>query len=317
MPSHTRVDEWLDWMRKVKRVSTGTLASYRSTMESLIGTLEEQDRVVDWSTLDATTIESWVVRPRRDGGERAAATMARDRACVNSFYTYLVLRGIARHNPVLDVPTVEVHNRNPRAIGDREWQQFWASDIPDEDRVWIGLGAFAGMRRQEIVQLAPSQVDIPRGLLLGVRRKGGAHSVIEFAEMAAILGERLPHFLPDVDGWVSMVDRLVRYRSGERVLITHDQPACRSDREWANLDDASTPSPRVINQQLNRLLVRAGMPNAFTPHALRHTCATNLLRCGVPVEVVSDCLGHSSPQMTMRYAQTAGRLGEFRRTGRG
>jgi integrase len=43
----------------------------------------------------------------------------------------------------------------------------------------------------------------------------------------------------------------------------------------------------------------------FVPHALRHTFATRLVKEGVPLHTVSTLLGHSSLQMTMRYAHAA------------
>lgn len=49
----------------------------------------------------------------------------------------------------------------------------------------------------------------------------------------------------------------------------------------------------------------AGQPLPFTQtHRLRHTRATELLNNGVPVHVVQRYLGHRSPEMTMRYAET-------------
>jgi len=46
----------------------------------------------------------------------------------------------------------------------------------------------------------------------------------------------------------------------------------------------------------------AGVMRAY-PHLFRHTCATNLLQDGVPLQVVSTLLGHSSVKMTeKRYS---------------
>ena len=42
-------------------------------------------------------------------------------------------------------------------------------------------------------------------------------------------------------------------------------------------------------------------------HDLRHTMATHAVMNGVPVPVVSRLLGHSSVQMTLRYAHLADR----------
>jgi integrase len=240
--------------------------------------------------------------------------MSRERATLKSLYSYLLRRGIVSSDPTFDVPIVKVRNRNPKAIDDSTWQTFWSSPIPREDRVWIGLGAFAGLRRREIVTLAPSQVDMDRGLLVGVTRKGGSRDVVEFVEMARIVHQRLPQVLPDLDGWLADVRWLSEFRKGDRSIVTHGD--VMSDRQkvvHGLCGEVDLQSPQVLNMVLRRLLRAAGLHHmAFTPHALRHTAATNLLRAGVPMEVVADSLGHSTTAMTMRYSKTAGRLAEWR-----
>ena len=43
----------------------------------------------------------------------------------------------------------------------------------------------------------------------------------------------------------------------------------------------------------------------FVPHILRHTCASRLVRRGVPLAIVQKWLGHRSIHSTMRYAHLA------------
>jgi len=40
----------------------------------------------------------------------------------------------------------------------------------------------------------------------------------------------------------------------------------------------------------------------FSPHCLRHTCATRLSQQGIAIPVIKEWLGHSNVQTTMRYA---------------
>lgn len=56
--------------------------------------------------------------------------------------------------------------------------------------------------------------------------------------------------------------------------------------------------PDTLNRVLWRVCDRAGLPR-LRVHDLRHTHATLLLRRGVPVEVVSEKLGHSTPAFTL------------------
>ena len=53
-----------------------------------------------------------------------------------------------------------------------------------------------------------------------------------------------------------------------------------------------------------KYLDKAGLRNkGITPHCLRHTCASDLLNAGMRLECVQQILGHSSIEMTRRYAR--------------
>lgn len=41
----------------------------------------------------------------------------------------------------------------------------------------------------------------------------------------------------------------------------------------------------------------------FVRHTARHTCATRLMRAGIPARVVQQWLGHKTRFMTFRYMQ--------------
>lgn len=49
---------------------------------------------------------------------------------------------------------------------------------------------------------------------------------------------------------------------------------------------------------------RAGLSHkGYTPHCLRHTNASELLNAGMPLECLKELLGHSTVEMTRRYAK--------------
>jgi len=56
--------------------------------------------------------------------------------------------------------------------------------------------------------------------------------------------------------------------------------------------------PHALSQAFGRLVKKAKVPR-IRLHDLRHTHATLLLKAGVPLEVVSERLGHSTPAFTM------------------
>ncbi len=60
----------------------------------------------------------------------------------------------------------------------------------------------------------------------------------------------------------------------------------------------------AVHHGFSSLCKRAGIKD-FRIHDLRHTCASWLVSAGVPLRVVQEMLGHSSIQMTERYAHLA------------
>ncbi|GAA2417568.1 tyrosine recombinase [Nonomuraea africana] len=58
-----------------------------------------------------------------------------------------------------------------------------------------------------------------------------------------------------------------------------------------------------VQELLQRLASSAGIPDphTLTPHAIRHSVATALLRAGEPLDVVQALLGHADPRTTQAY----------------
>jgi integrase len=66
--------------------------------------------------------------------------------------------------------------------------------------------------------------------------------------------------------------------------------------------DGHPVHPHALSQTVSRLQLAASVP-AIRLHDLRHTHATLMLKHGVPLKVVSERLGHSTPAFTMAVYQ--------------
>jgi hypothetical protein len=62
---------------------------------------------------------------------------------------------------------------------------------------------------------------------------------------------------------------------------------------------------RELRKSLHEITAAAGITAWIVPHQLRHTYATFMLRAGVSFPGIMKLLGHSSPDMTMRYLGVA------------
>lgn len=62
----------------------------------------------------------------------------------------------------------------------------------------------------------------------------------------------------------------------------------------------SCRDPRTMQQRLGRIMRELEIPGVHM-HTLRHTFATRCLEQNMGIEILSELLGHSSPQITLKY----------------
>ena len=58
---------------------------------------------------------------------------------------------------------------------------------------------------------------------------------------------------------------------------------------------------RELREYLHQVCQDIGLSTSIVPHQLRHTYATEMLRAGVSFPALMKLLGHTDPEMTMRY----------------
>ena len=141
----------------------------------------------------------------------------------------------------------------------------------------IVLALNTGMRREEMLGLEWSRVDLENGLIyLEARHTKAARrrtvAVNEAARDALLVQERFRVTHCPATPWVFC------QRNGLRV--------------------------RSVAGSFGRACERARIEN-FRFHDLRHTCAAWLVQAGVSLTQVRDVLGHSTVVMTERYAHLA------------
>jgi integrase/recombinase XerC len=62
-------------------------------------------------------------------------------------------------------------------------------------------------------------------------------------------------------------------------------------------------SDRSLRRLVEGYRKQLGLPDTFTPHALRHSFATHLYQNGADLMVLADLLGHASVSTTAIYTQ--------------
>lgn len=293
--------EWLDWMSRSKGRAPATVQLYRMVVAEFIDAVDGR-----LGEVTPAAIERHLQRARWGramGNVAAASTQRRDAACLSSFYTFLVAREYVRSDPTVLVSTPEVRNVLPKPLSDELWCGLWGSDVVGvSDAITLGLGFFGGLRREELTRLRVRHVDIGGRRLVNFVRKGGGEDVLPLGSVLDVFEKRLPHLHPE-RLWPLLVDRVER-RGGDDWLIGWTDLGRPRKRKRLDLLPGQL-DPDNVNAWLERLCKHASVDHVH-PHRLRHSCATNLIRAGVPLPIVSSVLNHSSINTTARYIKAGG-----------
>lgn len=196
------------------------------------------------------------------------------------FYTAMVAMGYLDHtvNPLRGFPSIKAAPRNlPVALSNEQVRRLLAQPQPNtviglRDRALLALLYGTGIRASECSSLHNGQVDLTH-LTITVTGKGGHQRVIPLnPQLAPVLEAYLQArgpALPTAPFFRSRFGRaLSRGSIYERV------------RTWGQRS-------------------RVGFP--LSPHRLRHTFATHLVRAGVGLVTIRDLLGHRLITSTQIY----------------
>lgn len=278
------VDRYITWCTKVRRLSPTTLRTYRSRLEHW-ATYRGRASVLTATRQD---MEAWLSRERerRGGGTRgSAATHQLEGTILRSFYKWCHQEGLTHRDLGVHIVSPKVNNTNPRPISDQTWLSLWDRPLGAYQRVVLGLGFFCGLRRAELARLTPQQLTTEA--IVNFPRKGGGEDTLRWTTVHRIFAERLPHLVVN-EAWLpEAVDMWLHYRRSAPLLFP-----------WRG-------DPQAVNRELSKWCKQANTAHV-SPHQLRHSAASNLLRAGVPVMLVRSILNHSSVEITQRYIQASG-----------
>jgi integrase/recombinase XerD len=147
-----------------------------------------------------------------------------------------------------------------------------AAEHDPRDHAILTVMAYTGLRVSEVCHLDCEHISLGERTLSVVSGKGDKDRMVVFAQPTAVALRRWLEARDEVD-----TDALFLNRNGTRL------------------------SPRSIQRIVKAYAEDAGIRKVVTPHVLRHTMATTLLRHGADIRIIQQLLGHSSIATTQIY----------------
>ena len=289
--------EFLDYHSTVRGHSDRTINAYYIDLKILFRFLKRYRHIVDRQTpfneIDITDVDLDFIKairieelyryqsfsPESSHGPLSAASRCRRTSSVKSFFNYLTTR---RH--LLDINVcqeLDMPKRQmslPKYLEESECERLLAAcDGPYALRDYCILMLFmsCGLRVSELVSLNITDVYEDHLRVIG---KGNKERVVFFG-----------------DGCREAIDDYLLVRNSEKVpekdknALFISQKNCRF-------------GVRGVQQMVENKLKLAGLDaSRYSPHKLRHTAATLMLKNGVDTRALQEVLGHSNLNTTQIY----------------
>lgn len=221
-------------------------------------------------------------RKTRTGEGASDATVNREFATLSHMLRSAVGWKWIKADAVPPIPKVREDQKPIVALTDEQAEALMQAAIADQDgRLWlfVAFGLNAAMRHREILSVRYDQVDFTSRRIFIPQAKAGQREQPITAALA---------------------DALTRQRKMEK---DEDGPVFPT----LNAKQAKGKNRTNMARPFSRAVVRAGLdPDKVTPHTMRHTAITRLVKAGVDLPTIQRISGHKTLAMVLRYTHVHG-----------
>jgi integrase/recombinase XerC len=267
---------FLRHLEREKNASPHTRRAYAQDLAQFADhAREELGREARPRDVDHLLVRSFLARLHRRGLKKVSA--ARKLAGIRSFFRYLCREGVLEASPAEPLLSPRLERRIPDPL--EEAEVLALLDVPGEEsgalraRAILELLYATGLRCSELVSLDLDDVDLP-GRTLRVVGKGRKERIVLFGSPA---------------------------RTALEAYLAHrSRSAPRSDAVFLN-QRGGRLTDRSVRALVSRRVQTLALRGRVSPHSLRHSFATHLLRRGADLRAIQELLGHASLSTTQRY----------------
>lgn len=269
---------YLRYLKLERNYSRNTLDAYHHDVALLFQYLKTQQvAVCDVKLEHLEAFAAWVM----DDGEIGTRSLARVLSGVKSLFRFMTLDGIIDQDPseLLDSPQRGFHL--PEVLSTEEIDRMensfdFSKPESQRNRAIIETMFSCGLRVSELVNLKWSDI-YEEEEFIRVKGKGAKERLVPISRRA----------LDEIKRW-NMDRNALKIKPGEQDYVFLNRRGAHFTRT-------------MILIMIKRAAVAAGIRKTVSPHTLRHSFATALLKGGADLRAIQEMLGHESIGTTEIY----------------
>ena len=271
------VKSYTRYLKLERNYSPNTLAAYQNDLSWLLSFCEQQE--MNPLDMQLEDLQHFAVQLHEH--QIGPTSQARILSGIRSFYKYLLLSGEIEQDPTELLESPHLGERLTEVLSTDEIDQIQKSiDLSkpegQRNKTIIEVLFSCGLRVSELVNLKLSNLYLEEGFVR-VMGKGSKERLVPISSKA----------IRELKYW--FVDRiLMKIQQGEEDYVFLNRRGKHLTRT-------------MILIMLKRQAVAAGITKTISPHTLRHSFATELLKGGADLRAIQAMLGHESIGTTELY----------------
>lgn len=271
------VKSYARYLKLERNYSPNTLAAYQNDLSWLLSFCEQQE--MNPLDMQLEDLQHFAVQLHEH--QIGPTSQARILSGIRSFYKYLLLSGEIEQDPTELLESPHLGERLPEVLSTDEIDQIQKSiDLSkpegQRNKTIIEVLFSCGLRVSELVNLKLSNLYLEEGFVR-VMGKGSKERLVPISSKA----------IRELQYWFA--DRnLMKIQQGEEDYVFLNRRGKHLTRT-------------MILIMLKRQAVAAGITKTISPHTLRHSFATELLKGGADLRAIQAMLGHESIGTTELY----------------
>lgn len=277
---HNLINRFLNYLKVEKGLSTNTLEAYRNDLAKLNTFAASMEK--DLLSIERDDLIQLLAH-LKDEMHLGDASLARTTSVIKGFYKFLLSENYMNRDPASLIETRQTWQTLPRFLTNEEVERLLAQpdtnlDIGLRDKAMLEVLYATGLRVSELINLKLSDIDWDKGVI-ACFGKGAKQRRVP-------IGKTAIHFLKL---YFAARQKLLQGRSSDYLFIEAGGVRLSRQKFW-----------KIIKSYGQQAKIEY-----ITPHMMRHSFATVLLKNGADLRSVQMMLGHSDIGTTQIYTHVS------------
>lgn len=269
------IEDFLRYLLIDKGYSKNTISSYKQDLDRFSVYFKNKDI----KNIDNTDLKEYIKILNLN-----EKSISRTISCLKSFYKFLIIEKIVKNNPTDGLYMPKVRKSLPNVLAVEEVTLLLNIKLNDDfsyrNKAMLELMYATGLRVSELVELKLSDIDFNDDIIR-IMGKGSKERIIPIGDFAK--------------------DYLLEYINKHRGNMLK-----KMNTDYVFLNNHGKKMTRQgFFKIIKKIAKDAGINTDISPHTLRHSFASHLLKYGADLRTIQELLGHSDISTTQVYTHIA------------